>query len=81
MLYKINAKKGQKLTVSFKSNVGKNAGIVNFAPTPDGEDKLVFGEGGLGNKTMQFDLEFTGVYEMEVSSPQKCNFTMTVSIR
>ena len=80
MMYKVSAKKGQKLTVTFKSNAGKNAGIVIFAPNPDGEDKLVFGVDGLGSKTMQFDLEFTGDYEIQVGSTRGCRYTMTVKI-
>ena len=48
--YKLGAKAGQKLTVVFKSNVGKAAGITIFAPNPNGEDKLIWGEDGLGSK-------------------------------
>lgn len=79
--YKVGAKKGQKLTVVFKSNVGKNAGIVIFAPDPDGEHKLIWGEDGLGSKSMEFDLDFTGDYEIEVGSTRRCSYTLTVKIR
>ena len=78
--YKVGARKGQKLTVTFKSNVGKNAGIVIFAPDPAGENKLIFGEDGLGNKTMQFDLDLTGDYEIQVGSTRAGSYTMTVKI-
>ncbi|HEX3102431.1 MAG TPA: hypothetical protein VHQ01_11590 [Pyrinomonadaceae bacterium] len=80
-IYKIGAKKGQKLTVDFKSNVGKNAGITIFAPDPDGENKLIWGEDGLGSKSMEFDLNFTGDYEIEVGSTRRCSYTLIVKIR
>lgn len=79
--YEVGVRKGQKLTVTFKSNAGNNAGITVFAPNPDGEEKLLWGADGAGNNTYEFELEYNGDYGIQVGSTRACNYTLTVSIR